>query len=123
MITASIAPRQSTGARRIGLVVTLAVGGLLASAAGFTAQGDEAGTTVEITDFTFSPARIEIKAGTSVTWINRDQSPHTVISTTKLFQSAPLDTGDSATIAFPNPGTYPYFCSLHPRMTGTVEAR
>ena len=75
---------------------------------------------VKIDNFTFAPQRIVVQAGTTVTWTNADDAPHTVVSTTKLFKSSALDTTDKFSFTFATPGTYEYFCSLHPHMTGTV---
>ena len=75
---------------------------------------------VKIDNFTFAPQRIVVQAGTTVTWTNADDAPHTVVSTTKLFKSSALDTEDKFSFTFATPGTYEYFCSLHPHMTGTV---
>ena len=61
-----------------------------------------------------------VKTGTTVTWINDDDIPHIVVSNNKLFKSKTLDTKDSFSFTFMTPGTYDYFCSLHPHMTGTV---
>jgi plastocyanin len=76
--------------------------------------------TAEIDNFTFAPARLTVKAGTTVTWRNEDDIPHTVTSATRLFKSKALDTDDSFSFTFTEAGTYEYFCSLHPRMTGTI---
>jgi len=75
---------------------------------------------VKIDNFAFAPQRIVVKAGTTITWINADDAPHTVVSTAKLFRSSALDTTDKFSFTFATPGTYEYFCSLHPHMTGTV---
>src|SRR5262249_15117808 len=69
---------------------------------------------VKIDNFTFEPQRIVVKAGTTVTWINEDDIPHTVAASGKLFKSKTLDTGDTFTYTFTTPGDYLYFCSLHP---------
>ena len=79
-----------------------------------------AAAEVEIDQFAFVPQRITVKAGTTVTWINEDDVPHTVASSNKLFKSKALDTGDKFSFTFTTPGTYAYFCSVHPHMTGTV---
>ena len=79
-----------------------------------------AAAEVEIDQFAFVPQRISVKAGTTVTWINEDDAPHTVASSNKLFKSNALDTGDKFSFTFTTPGTYAYFCSVHPHMTGTV---
>jgi len=75
---------------------------------------------VKIDNFSFTPQEIKVKAGTTVTWTNRDDIPHTVTSTDSLFKSKTLDTDDKFTTTFAKPGTYPYFCSIHPKMTGKV---
>jgi plastocyanin len=85
-----------------------------------TAPARAADTTVTIDNFTFSPGRLTVKAGTTVTWVNQDDIPHTVTSDTKAFKSKALDTDDKFTFTFATPGIYEYFCSLHPHMTGTV---
>jgi plastocyanin len=84
----------------------------------FPAQA--AGTDIVIQQFSFSPQRLSVKAGTTVTWINQDDTPHIVASSTKLFKSKALDTTDKFSFTFTTPGTYEYFCSLHPHMSGTV---
>lgn len=75
---------------------------------------------VKIDNFTFSPPTLTIKAGTTVTWKNEDDIPHTVASVTKAFKSKALDTDDSYSFTFATAGTYAYFCSLHPHMMGTI---
>jgi plastocyanin len=79
-----------------------------------------ADTMVKIDNFAFSPKRLTIKPGTTVVWENADDIPHTVASTTKAFKSQALDTGDKFSFTFASPGSYDYFCSLHPHMTGTI---
>jgi plastocyanin len=79
-----------------------------------------AAAEVEIDQFAFVPQRITVKAGTTVSWINDDDTPHTVASSSKLFKSKALDTKDKFAFTFTTPGTYAYFCSLHPHMTGVV---
>jgi len=83
-------------------------------------QARAADAEVTIDNFTFSPQTLTIKAGTKVTWTNRDDIPHTVASTTKAFKSPALDTDDSYSFTFTTAGSYEYFCSLHPHMTGTI---
>ena len=75
---------------------------------------------MNIDNFTFGPEKLTVKAGTTVTWTNEDDIPHTVASSTKAFKSKALDTDDSFSFTFTTPGTYEYFCSLHPHMVGTV---
>jgi plastocyanin len=78
------------------------------------------GVEVKIDNFSFGPATITVPAGTNVTWINHDDIPHTVVSDDKIFKSKVLDTDEKFSFTFAKPGTYPYFCSIHPKMTGKV---
>ena len=94
---------------------------LLVAAATFAARSaPTADAEVDIDQFTFLPQRITVKAGTTVTWINEDDVPHTIVSSSKVFKSKALDTADKFSFTFTTPGTYDYFCSLHPHMTGAV---
>jgi plastocyanin len=77
-------------------------------------------TKVTIDNFTFTPAALTVKVGTTVTWSNHDDIPHTVVSAGK-FRSKALDTDDSYSFTFTAAGDYTYFCSLHPHMTGTIK--
>jgi len=79
-------------------------------------------TEVKIDNFTFGPAALTVPVGTTVTWINKDDIPHTVVSTDdpKAFKSKVLDTDEKFSFTFSKPGTFPYFCSIHPKMTGKV---
>ena len=77
--------------------------------------------TIEIKDFAFNPQKIIVKSGEKITWINRDEEPHTVVSVGKKFQrSSGLDTDQEFSIIAGAPGSYEYFCSVHPKMTGTI---
>jgi len=76
---------------------------------------------VAIDNFSFAPTRAAIAAGTTVTWTNRDDAPHNVVSTDRQFKSPVLDEGEQFSYRFERAGTYKYFCSLHPRMTGEVQ--
>lgn len=80
---------------------------------------------VSIDNFAFTPAEITIKAGESITWTNRDDIPHTVTDAAHppVFRSQALDTDDKVTFSFDKPGTYRYFCSLHPHMQATVVVK
>jgi plastocyanin len=101
---------------------TLALGamaGLVAVALATTAtRADE--IQVKIDNFTFNPQQITVKAGTTVVWTNHDDIPHTVTSSTKVFKSNALDTDDKFLFTFTTPGSYLYFCALHPHMTGSI---
>jgi plastocyanin len=84
------------------------------------AKATEAGTEVHIDNFTFEPAQLTVKVGTTVTWTNRDDIPHTVVSAGK-FRSKTMDTDGNFSFTFTAPGDYKYFCSLHPHMTGMIR--
>jgi plastocyanin len=105
------------------IVLAIALGtsvGLRAYAASADAKG-ASDTAVKIDNFTFSPAAITIPVGTTVRWTNADDIPHTVVSDDKTtFKSKALDTDDQFTYTFTKPGTYSYFCSIHPKMTGKI---
>ena len=76
---------------------------------------------VKIDNFSFSPNPLTVPTGTTVQWVNRDDIPHTVVSDDKTtFKSKALDTDDNFSYTFIKPGTYSYFCSIHPKMTGKV---
>jgi len=77
------------------------------------------GAQIIIQHFMFSPAALTIKAGTTVRWLNKDDEPHTVVSGA-LFRSAALDTGDTFSFRFDQPGTYAFVCTIHPMMNGTI---
>jgi plastocyanin len=79
-----------------------------------------ADSDVKIDNFSFTPGAIKVKSGTRVTWTNRDDIPHTVDSTEGKFKSAPLDTDQTFQFRFTQPGEYPYFCRMHPKMTGSI---
>jgi plastocyanin len=103
----------------MGVVTALAVAALAAGA--LASQGAPASDAkVQIDQYAFLPQRITVKPGTTVTWTNDDDDSHTVASSSKLFKSKALDTGDKFSFTFTTPGRYDYFCSLHPHMTGAV---
>ena len=113
------------------LLATLAVGSacLAARSDSFAlnakeppAQEKAAATEVKIDNFSFTPPNLTVAAGTTVTWTNRDDIPHTVVSTDdpKAFKSKVLDTDEKFSFTFSKPGTYAYFCSIHPKMTAKV---
>jgi plastocyanin len=75
---------------------------------------------VVVNDFMFQPMSLTVVAGTTVTWTNKDDEPHTVKSDTGLFGSGAMDTNESFSFKFDKPGTYHFTCSIHPRMVGTI---
>jgi plastocyanin len=101
--------------RRCG--VRLAVAAALSLYLG-GARADELKVTID--NFTFAPAELKVKVGDTVTWSNHDDIPHTVVSAGK-FRSKALDTDDTFSFTFTTAGEYPFFCSLHPHMTGTIK--
>lgn len=78
---------------------------------------------VMIENFSFAPATLTVKAGTKVTWINHDDVPHTVDENDKRFKSGTMDTDDQYSYTFNSPGTFNYFCALHPKMTGQIVVK
>ena len=96
------------------------VGSVLAAGVLFARAGGPA-SAVSIDNFTFTPQSMTVKAGTTVTWTNKDDIPHGVAWTNNAFaKSNALDTDDSYSLTFTTPGTYQYFCYLHPHMVGTL---
>ena len=75
---------------------------------------------VAIDNFTFTPSTITIPVGTTVTWVNHDDVPHTVTANDKGFGSKAMDTDERFSYRFAAPGTYAYFCAVHKHMTGQV---
>lgn len=85
-----------------------------------TPAGTDAASQVMIDNFVYSPVPLTVKVGTTVTWINHDDIPHTVDSTQGKFKSAALDTDDKFEFKFTEAGEYPFYCRIHPKMTGKV---
>ena len=102
----------------LALVLMAALG--LSARWAAAADTNPSGAEVKIDNFSFTPQEIKVKAGTTITWTNRDDIPHTVTSTDSVFKSKTLDTDDKFTTTFTKTGTYSYFCSIHPKMTGKV---
>jgi plastocyanin len=101
---------------------------LLAGAALFAvaapALAVPAPVTVRIANFTFAAPAVTVAPGTTVTWVNEDDIPHTIVADDKkTFRSKVLDSGDRFSFTFASPGTYGYFCSIHPHMTGKVVVK
>jgi plastocyanin len=107
----------------VGLLATVMVATLLLSAGSPRSSAnaaEPASAEVKVDNFSFGPATLTVAVGTTVTWTNRDDIPHTVVSTDKVFKSKVLDTDEKFSFTFSKAGTYPYFCSIHPKMTGSV---
>jgi plastocyanin len=97
--------------------------GKAASAGQQGSDSSKSTTEVSIDNFRFSPATITIPVGTTVTWVNKDDIPHTVVQTDRVFASHVLDTNDKFSYTFTKAGKYEYFCSVHPKMTATVVVK
>jgi len=96
------------------------VGSVLAASVLF-ARAEGTPNTVTIDNFSFTPAAVSVKPGTTVTWTNKDDIPHGIGATNNVFpKSKALDTDDSYSFTFTTPGTYQYFCYLHPKMVGSI---
>jgi plastocyanin len=78
---------------------------------------------IEVKNFMFMPTTLTVKAGDKVTWVNKDEEPHTVTSDTGVFRSGAMDTDGSFSYKFDQPGTYHFTCSIHPRMVGTIVVK
>jgi plastocyanin len=117
--------RRSVSTAVFLAALALGIAGLAAAGTSATASAQPAaGTTeVKIDNFTFGPAEVTVMAGTTITWTNHDDIPHTVVSTDKAFKSKVLDTDENFSATFRTRGTVSYFCSIHPKMTGKILVR
>jgi plastocyanin len=107
-----------------GLGVCLLLAGALVKTVMRKAAAASVGVEIKIDNFTFAPGEVTVAPGTTVQWVNRDDIPHTVVSEDKTtFKSKALDTDDKFSYTFSKPGTYTYFCSVHPKMTARVVVR
>ncbi len=77
-------------------------------------------TEVKIDNFTFGPVTVTVPVNTTVTWVNKDDIPHTVVAKDGAFKSRALDTDQQFSFKFDKAGTYPYYCSVHPKMVGKI---
>jgi plastocyanin len=115
-----------TRARALAAFLVLVSGGNLALSTKPLAQTPEAAapiTTaaeVRVDNFTFSPPTLTVTAGTTVTWVNGDDIPHTIAAKDRSFRSKTLDTDGRFSFTFMTPGQYDYFCSLHPHRVGKI---
>ena len=116
--------RRSVSIAGLAAAIVLGIGVLGMGQRSFVAVAQSNASTMEvkIDNFSFGPAGLTVPVGTTVTWINRDDIPHTVVSTDdpKVFKSKVLDTDEKFSFTFSKAVTYSYFCSLHPKMTGKV---
>jgi len=108
-----------TGRRWIAAALCVAAAWLIAPNGPSLADIPES-TQVSIKNFLFSPKSVSVRVGSTVTWSNKDEEPHTVVSDIGLFRSAAMDTNESFSFKFDKPGIYRFVCSIHPQMTGTI---
>jgi plastocyanin len=111
----------SLGIATVIVLVAMVIGrAQSAGASALTQAKPAAETAIKIDNFTFTPAAITVPVGSTIRWTNHDDIPHNVVSDDKSFKSKALDTDDNFSFTFTKPGTYTYFCSIHPKMTGKV---
>lgn len=103
----------------VAVTVTVLLG-TVGPVGSMAADSPAAPTIVMARDFMFAPMSLTVPTGATVTWTNKDDEPHTVVSDAGMFRSGALDTGESFSFKFDRPGTYRYACSIHPRMVGTI---
>jgi len=113
-------PQRVPHAPRRGrpLLAAAAFVALLGAGVSRPASADE--KTIEISDFSFVPAQLTVPVGTTVTWVNKDEEPHTIVESDTLFKSHALDTGDKFSFTFTTAGSFKYFCTIHAHMVGTI---
>jgi plastocyanin len=105
-------------------IAVFMISAMFAAAPRLSASPQQAATAeVKIDNFSFGPATLTVAPGTTVTWVNHDDIPHTVVSTDGFFKSKVLDTDEKFSFTFAKAGTYPYFCSIHPKMTASVVVK
>ena len=83
-------------------------------------EGKAQGMEVRVDNFTFSPDTLTVSVNSSVTWVNKDDIPHVIASSDGVFKSKALDTDQKYSYTFTKAGTYPYYCSIHPKMVGKI---
>jgi plastocyanin len=110
----------------VGLLAAILAGGaFLLCVSRFAVSADEqpSSANIVIDNFSFTPKEITVAKGTTVTWVNHDDVPHTVVSKDQKFRSKALDTNDQFSFTFTEQGTYVYFCSVHPVMIAKVTVK
>jgi plastocyanin len=118
--------RRSVWIAGFVMAVIVALGLLLAESPNAAANAPQpTATEVKIDNFSYGPATVTVAAGTTVTWTNHDDIPHTVVSADdpKAFKSKVMDTDEKFSYTFTKAGTFTYFCSIHPKMTGTIVVK
>ena len=105
------------------LAVPIVIAMLLFAGSSSVEANDQPATAsaeVKIDNFSFGPQTLTVPVGATVTWTNRDDIPHTVVSTDGVFKSKVRDTDEKFSYTFTKAGKYPYYCSVHPKMTGQI---
>jgi amicyanin len=113
---------RNAGMGSVFLLLVFASGTAVFGGKAFPPNPQQAAASMEvkIDNFKFGPEALTIAAGTTVTWTNRDDIPHTVVSTDGVFKSKVIDTDEKFSYTFSKAGTYEYYCTIHPKMTGKV---
>jgi plastocyanin len=113
--------------RNAGVVMPVLIAMLLLFAGSSSVRASDqpsaANVAVKIDNFVFGPQAITVPIGTTVTWTNSDDIPHTAVSTEGVFKSKVMDTDEKFSYTFTKAGTYPYYCSVHPKMTGQIVVK
>jgi plastocyanin len=112
--------------RIAGVVMPVIIAMLLVAGSSRVSASDQpsaANVAVKIDNFVFGPQAITVPVGTTVTWTNSDDIPHTAVSTDGVFKSKVMDTDEKFSYTFTKAGTYSYYCSVHPKMTGQVVVK
>ena len=112
--------------RIAGVVMPVIIAMLLVAGSSRVTASDQpsaGNVAVKIDNFVFGPQAITVPVGTTVTWTNSDDIPHTAVSTEGVFKSKVIDTDEKFSYTFTKAGTYPYYCAIHPKMTGQVVVK
>lgn len=112
--------RRLASLLNVVLAILVSLVALAGAAPAPPAAAQSGGAEVEVVDFAFEPAMVTVEPGTTVTWTNAGERPHTVTADDGAFDSGRLDPGEQFSVAFDEPGTFTYFCGFHPEMQGTV---
>src|SRR5437773_4435026 len=117
--------RRSVSIASLAAALVLGTAGFGTGRKGSVASAQEKTSTMEvkIDNFSFGPQTLTVPVGATVTWTNRDDIPHTSVSTDGVFKSKVMDTNETFSYTFAKAGTYPYYCSIHPKMTGQVVVK
>ena len=110
----------SLGIATVVILIALVAGRSRTFGSATAQQTSAAETAVKIDNFSFSPVTVTVPVGSTVRWTNHDDVPHNIVNDDKSIKSKTLDTDENFSYTFTKPGTYSYFCSIHPRMTGKI---